>query len=72
VDEGSLSFMPVPGAEAEAAPEQTPLDQARQNEVAAVRAALARAGGNRTAAARELGLPRTTFLYKLRRLGFEG
>ncbi len=32
-------------------------------------AALRRHHGNRAAAARELGLPRTTFLYKLRKLG---
>jgi transcriptional regulator with AAA-type ATPase domain len=43
----------------------------RQNELAVFRNALAKCHGNRAAAARELGLPRTTFLYKLRRLGLE-
>jgi len=34
-----------------------------------VRAALERAGGNRTAAARELGISRQTLLYHMGRLG---
>jgi len=45
--------------------------EARETERAMCLAALARHRGNRAAAARELGLPRTTFLYKLRRLGME-
>jgi DNA-binding NtrC family response regulator len=72
VDEGSLTFTPALGLDHGLGPEDSACDVMLQNEAAAVRSALARHGGNRAAAARELGLPRTTFLYKLRRLGFEG
>ncbi len=71
VDDKSLSFTPAFNTE-----DDSPLtgdggvyEISRQNELAVFRNALAKHGGNRAAAARELGLPRTTFLYKCRRLG---
>jgi transcriptional regulator with AAA-type ATPase domain len=62
VDVDDLSFAILA---AEAAPLQvTPLDE-RAELVAAIEAA----GGNRTAAARRLGIPRTSLVYKLMRYG---
>ncbi len=71
VDDKALSFTPAFAHE-----DDSPLtgetgvyEISRQNELAVFRNALAKHGGNRAAAARELGLPRTTFIYKARRLG---
>ena len=72
VDERALSFTPaVHDDELSLNGDDGIYEISRQNELAVFRNALAKHGGNRTAAARELGLPRTTFLYKLRRLGLE-
>ncbi len=72
VDERALSFTPaVQDDDLALIGEDGVYEMSRQNELAVFRNALAKHGGNRTAAARELGLPRTTFLYKLRRLGLE-
>jgi len=54
--------------------EQTPTISAvdmKTTERLLVQSALERHSGNRAAAARELGIPRTTLLYKLRRLGID-
>jgi two-component system response regulator HydG len=73
IDERALSFTPAfQEQEASLAGDDGLYELSRQNELAVFRNALAKHGGNRTAAARELGLPRTTFLYKLRRLGLDG
>ena len=73
VDAKSLSFTPaMHGEELTLSGEDGVYEVSRQNELAVFRNALGKHGGNRTAAARELGLPRTTFLYKLRRLGLDG
>ncbi len=72
VDERSLSFTPaVPDDALTLSGDDGVYEISRQNELAVFRNALAKHAGNRTAAARELGLPRTTFLYKLRRLGLD-
>ena len=53
-------------------PEEDPLDgRLDAIEKRALRQALLRAGGNKSEAARSLGLKRTTFLDKLRRHGLE-
>ena len=72
VDERALSFTPaMPDEAAPVNSDDGLYEVSRQNELAVFRNALAKHAGNRTAAARELGLPRTTFLYKLRRLGLD-
>jgi two-component system, NtrC family, response regulator HydG len=72
VDVRALSFTPaIQDDELTLSGDDGVYEISRQNELAVFRNALAKHSGNRTAAARELGLPRTTFLYKLRRLGLE-
>jgi two-component system response regulator HydG len=73
IDARALSFTPAIHADQQTlSGEESVYEVSRQNEQAVFRNALAKHSGNRAAAARELGLPRTTFLYKLRRLGLEG
>ena len=61
----SLEFNPWAFEGAMATPATTAPDPERD----ALSAALLRNGGNRTRAARELGMPRSSLLYKLQRLG---
>ena len=46
-----------------------PIPRADGNELATIRAALDQTSGNRTQAARLLGMPRSSLLYKMKRLG---
>jgi two-component system, NtrC family, response regulator HydG len=69
IDSAALSFTPPGTVQPEMVAEGGIPDDA--SERAMIRAALVRARGNRAAAAREVGLARTTFIYKLRRLGLD-
>ena len=70
IEPAALTFSPIglPSTDLYASDRADPTEDAER---AFCEAALQRHRGNRAAAARELGLPRTTFLYKLRRLGLE-
>jgi DNA-binding NtrC family response regulator len=57
--------------EAPAAAEDFRAQMAR-HEAQVIREALARAGGNRTAAAQLLGMPRRTLFHKIQALGLKG
>lgn len=71
VTELDLPVLPEP-AKAESAEALDPLDGTwNEIELRALRAALDRAAGNKSEAARLLGLKRTTFLDKMRRAGLE-
>ncbi len=61
---GQPALVPAPAAERMA-------DQMRAAEAQAIRAALERCGGNRLAAARALGLHKSTLFRKIRALGIE-
>ncbi len=71
IEPDTLSFTPVSLNTISRSPTPDPDVTSEEAERTLCRAALHRHGGNRAAAARELGLPRTTFIYKIRRLGLE-
>jgi len=62
---GQLPAVPVPPVG------ETIAEQMRATQAQAIRATLARCGGNRLAAARALGLHKSTFFRKLKALGIE-
>ena len=54
---------------ASAATEMNPLDASEEDQSVYLEKIFHRCGGNRSKMARELGIPRTTLLYKLKKVG---
>ena len=68
IGRGDLTFNPWAFDGADAPPQLPRLDDGEEEERAMILEALAANGGNRTATARSLGMPRSSLLYRIKRL----